>query len=89
MANNDDLRIARTRPLIAPAVLEEEIPLTESAKALVAEARHTIADILHGRDPRMLIIVGPCSVHDLAAVEEYAQRLAPLALKPSCRSPYM
>ena len=86
MANNDDLRIARTRPLIAPAVLEEEIPLTESAQALVAEARNTIVDILHGRDPRMLIIVGPCSVHDLAAVEEYAQRLAPLAASVAATS---
>jgi 3-deoxy-7-phosphoheptulonate synthase len=79
LTGNNDQRIARTRPLIAPAVLEEEIPLSETAGQLVRDARTTIADILHGRDPRLLIIVGPCSVHDLAAVEEYGRRLAALA----------
>lgn len=79
MSQTDDLRIRRTRPLIAPAILEEEIPIGAEAVQTVSAARRTVADIVHGRDARLLAIVGPCSVHDPAAVREYAARLAPLA----------
>ena len=79
MSQTDDLRIRRTRPLIAPAVLEEEIPIHAAAVRTVSAARRAVADIVHGRDTRLLAIVGPCSVHDPDAVREYATRLAPLA----------
>ena len=79
MSQTDDLRIRRTRPLISPAILEEEIPIDAEAAQTVSAARSAVADIVHGRDPRLLAIVGPCSVHDPEAVHEYAGRLAPLA----------
>ena len=79
MSQTDDLRIRRTRPLISPAILEEEIPIDAEAARTVSAARRAVADIVHGRDPRVLAIVGPCSVHDPEAVREYAGRLAPLA----------
>ena len=79
MSQTDDLRIRRTRPLISPAILEEEIPIDAEAARTVSAARRAVADIVHGRDPRLLAIVGPCSVHDPQAVREYAGRLAPLA----------
>lgn len=75
----DNLRISRTHPLISPAVLEEELPLTERASELVAAARATVRDIMTGRDARLLLVVGPCSVHDPAAALDYAGRLAELA----------
>ena len=75
----DNLRITRTHPLISPAVLEEELPLTEAASDLVGRTRQTIKDVLWGNDERLLVIVGPCSVHDPAAALEYADRLAELA----------
>ncbi|XOV85701.1 MAG: 3-deoxy-7-phosphoheptulonate synthase [bacterium] len=74
----DNLRIRRGRPLIAPAILAEDIPLTEKSERFISAARSTIAEIVQGRDPRLLVIVGPCSVHDPAAVLEYGERLAQL-----------
>ncbi len=75
----DNLRITRTHPLISPAVLEEELPLREHAAERVAAARQTIQRILAGDDERLLLIVGPCSVHDPAAALDYAERLAGLS----------
>jgi 3-deoxy-7-phosphoheptulonate synthase len=75
----DDLRIRRVRPLLAPAILAEEIPLTDAASELVARARRTLEAILDGRDPRLAVIVGPCSIHDPAAALDYARRLKSLA----------
>ena len=75
----NNLRITRIRPLISPAILAEEIPVSDSAARLVADARETVAAILAGRDPRMLAVVGPCSIHDPAAAIEYAQHLRELA----------
>jgi len=74
----DNLRITRTHPLISPAVLEEELPLGDGAGELVAAARRTIAAIFRGEDPRLLVVVGPCSVHDPAAALDYAGRLGEL-----------
>ena len=74
-----DLHIAATRPLISPAVLEEEIPLPPGLAESIAGHRESIAHAIHGRDPRMLAIVGPCSIHDEQAALEYAGRLAALA----------
>ena len=70
-----DIRICATKPLMAPAVLEEEIPLTDASAALVARTRREIAAILTGADNRLLVVAGPCSIHDPAAALDYARRL--------------
>jgi len=75
----DDLRITEVRPLIPPAILLEELPITERVSNVVADARQSIGNILHGRDPRLVVISGPCSIHDPTAALEYAQRLQKLA----------
>jgi len=75
----EDLRISATRPLISPAILLEEIPASERAANLVADTRQAIADVLAGSDPRLVVIVGPCSIHDPRAALEYSERLEPLA----------
>jgi len=77
--HTDDLRISRVRPLLAPAILFEEIPVTVRGSECVTAARRSIEAILGGRDTRMLVVVGPCSIHDTEAALEYAQRLRELA----------
>lgn len=75
----DDLRIANLRPLIPPAILLEDMPVTDPLARSIAAHRQEIHRILAGEDPRLLVVVGPCSIHDVAAAREYAARLAPLA----------
>jgi 3-deoxy-7-phosphoheptulonate synthase len=75
----DDLRITDVRPLIPPAILLEEIPITERASDVVATTRQFIADVLRGTDSRLVVVVGPCSIHDPKAALDYAARLKPLA----------
>jgi 3-deoxy-7-phosphoheptulonate synthase len=72
----DDLRIEDLRPLIAPAILMEDLPLDERGSTTVAQAREEIAKALWGRSDRLLVVVGPCSIHDTDAALEYATRLA-------------
>ncbi len=74
-----DLRIRTARPLLSPAILEEDLPLAETGAALVDASRRAVGEILHGRDDRLLAIVGPCSIHDPAAALDYARRLKPVA----------
>ena len=76
MLRTDDLRIRRIRPLIAPGILMEELPLPAKAAGLVARSRRAIEAILGGKDRRLLVVVGPCSIHDPAAAMDYAHRLA-------------
>jgi len=71
----DDLRIAGLRPLIPPAILMEELPIGEKSSETVARGREHIAAILHGEDDRLMVLVGPCSVHDPEAALDYARRL--------------
>jgi len=71
----DDLRIRDVRPLIPPAILLEEIPISERASIVVSDARAAIADVIGGTDPRLVVVVGPCSIHDTKAAFEYAERL--------------
>ena len=78
MNNTDDVRIRKAQPLITPWVLAEELPLQEGEANTIASARRTIESILKGDDPRVLAIVGPCSVHDPAALMEFAQKLKTL-----------
>jgi 3-deoxy-7-phosphoheptulonate synthase len=75
----DDLRIRETRPLIPPAILLEEIPISARASNVVADTRQAVTDVLQGRDPRLVVIAGPCSIHDTRAALEYADRLHELA----------
>ena len=75
----DDLRIRQVRPLIPPAILHEEIPISERASNVVAASRAAIANALKGQDPRLVVIAGPCSIHDTAAALEYGEQLARLA----------
>jgi 3-deoxy-7-phosphoheptulonate synthase len=75
----DDLRITEVRPLVAPAVLLEEIPISERASNVVSDARHAIGSVLQGRDDRLVVVVGPCSIHDTKAALDYAERLERLA----------
>lgn len=74
-----DLRIRSQKPLIAPAVLEDELPLPEAAAELIARTRREVAAILTGADTRLLVVVGPCSIHDPAAALEYAALLREVA----------
>jgi len=74
----DDLRITQVRPLLPPAILLEEIPITERASELVSATRQSIAGVLTGQDPRLVIVVGPCSIHDTKAAVDYAEKLLPL-----------
>jgi len=71
----DDLRIRAIKQVIAPKDLHAEFPITDAAATTVYETRQAIQHILHGEDDRLLVVVGPCSVHDPAAALEYAQYL--------------
>ncbi|HEX6240962.1 MAG TPA: 3-deoxy-7-phosphoheptulonate synthase, partial [Polyangiales bacterium] len=71
----DDLRIEKLRPLIPPAILIEEIPLSEAGSKLVADSRLAVRDVMDGRDDRLMVVIGPCSIHDVNAALEYAGQL--------------
>jgi 3-deoxy-7-phosphoheptulonate synthase len=79
----DDLRIRRTNQLISPEQLIGDIAVTDRAAATVANARQTIHNILAGEDDRLLLVVGPCSIHDPAAAREYAGLLKAAASRLS------
>jgi 3-deoxy-7-phosphoheptulonate synthase len=76
MHNTDDLRIKEIKELLPPGHVIREFPATEKAATTVFQARAAIHRILHGADDRLLIVVGPCSIHDPKAALDYAQRLA-------------
>ena len=78
MTTTSDLHVVETRPLVAPALLHRELTIDAAASETVASARRRIQAILRGDDDRMLVVVGPCSVHDVKAARDYAQRLAPI-----------
>lgn len=79
----DDLRIVAEKPLSPPLVLKRVLPLAESGALFVQKARKEIADIIHGRDPRLLVVTGPCSIHDPVAALDYARRLKTLQVQYS------
>jgi 3-deoxy-7-phosphoheptulonate synthase len=74
----DDLRILSMQEVISPEKLHEDQPITEAAAETTAVARQAIHDVLHGEDDRLLVVIGPCSVHDPVSAQEYASRLKPL-----------
>ena len=71
-------RVVEIEPLPTPAQVLADMPLSELAQRVVVESRDAIRDVLHGRDDRLLVIVGPCSVHDPRAALDYARRLSAL-----------
>ena len=74
----DDLRIEAVHPLISPAVLNYYLPITEATAHLVSKSREDASAILHGKDDRLLTVIGPCSIHDPEAAITYAKKLKPL-----------
>lgn len=81
MKKTDNLHITSVTPLISPADLKKELPLTDEVSAIVADSRKAIQDILTGKDDRVLGIIGPCSIHDTKAALEYAAKLKELKEK--------
>src|SRR5712691_4494453 len=79
MPRTSDLRIESYRALLPPAILLEEIPLGERGSETVARGRADVARVLRGEDDRLVVVVGPCSIHDPAAGLEYGRRLKALA----------
>ncbi|MDH5204832.1 MAG: 3-deoxy-7-phosphoheptulonate synthase [Hylemonella sp.] len=71
----DDIRIRAVRPLLTPALLEEQWPANGAVQTLVEDSRAQLSRVLHGQDDRLLVIVGPCSVHDHEQAMDYARRL--------------
>lgn len=74
----ENLRVAEVKRLIAPARLKASLPITEEANQTVVQGRETVQRILDGQDPRLLVVIGPCSIHDDAGAMEYATRLSAL-----------
>lgn len=71
----EDLNIESQEVLLSPERLKAEIPMTESAAKTVSESREVIRDILDGKDHRLFVVIGPCSIHDVAAAKDYTRRL--------------
>ena len=74
----DDLRIVDIRDVANPATVVAEFPVNQRMAEVVFAARQDIHQILHGHDDRLIVVVGPCSIHDSSAALEYAGRLSPL-----------
>ena len=74
----DDVRISGIQEVLPPEVLHNEFPMSETASETVYRARDSIQKIMRDEDDRLIVIVGPCSVHDPDAAREYASRLKPL-----------
>lgn len=77
----DDVRIKAVAELLPPIAHLYELPISEQAAELVHQTRQEIADLVHSKDNRLLVIIGPCSIHDTKAALEYAERLLPLRKK--------
>ncbi len=78
MKQTDDIRIAQTKELVSPNIIHEQFPITEEAAETTDKARKEIEAIMAGNDDRLVVIVGPCSIHDPKSAIEYAGRLAEL-----------
>lgn len=77
----DDVKIKEVKELLPPIAHLYNLPISEVASGLVHRTRHEIADLIHGKDNRLLVIIGPCSIHDPEAALEYAEKLLPLRKK--------
>ncbi|MFT5003808.1 MAG: 3-deoxy-7-phosphoheptulonate synthase [Flavobacteriales bacterium] len=76
--SSNNIHVNAEHVLITPEALRAELPLPESGREFVQQSRKTISDIIHKRDPRLLVISGPCSVHDVEAAKDYARQLKAL-----------
>jgi len=76
--NTDNVRIISSAPMVSPNALIEKLPLSEKAASGVVNARNTIKNVLYGNDNRLMVLVGPCSIHDTKAAMEYALNLLKL-----------
>ena len=81
MPRTDDLRIREMKELIPPAHLIREFPCSDSASYTAANSRNALHRILHGQDDRLMVVIGPCSIHDTKAAMEYATRLVQQRLR--------
>jgi 3-deoxy-7-phosphoheptulonate synthase len=79
----DDVRIRQVCPLISPALLQYDLPADEPVQGFVEDSRRRVADVVHGADPRLLVVVGPCSIHDADQALDYARRLQALSAELS------
>ena len=75
----DDVRIREVRPLISPALLQYELPADAAVQEFIEASRDEVARVVHANDPRLLVVVGPCSIHDREQALEYAGRLKALS----------
>jgi 3-deoxy-7-phosphoheptulonate synthase len=78
MAQTSDRRILEIQNIVAPEEVIGDFPSTPSIRQLITKTRNNVSNILHGQDSRLLVVVGPCSIHDLKAAKEYGQKLAPI-----------
>lgn len=78
MPKNENIHIESETVLITPAELKHLVPASEDVYQFIAEARQTVSNIVHKKDPRFLVICGPCSIHDIDAAKDYATRLKSL-----------
>src|SRR5262245_26933688 len=79
MQQTQDLRVIGTKRLQPPRVLKSDLPVTERANRTVVQGRATVQNVLARRDSRLLVVIGPCSIHDPKGAMEYAHRLATLS----------
>ena len=76
--NTDNVRIISSAPMVSPNTLIEKLPLSDKAASGVVSSRNAIKNILYGNDNRLMVLVGPCSIHDTKAAMEYAKKLSQL-----------
>lgn len=74
----ENVNIADVAPLLAPAELRRTLPVDDAASKFIAQSRETVAEIIRGENQRIIVVVGPCSIHDLGAAREYLERLVAL-----------
>jgi len=77
----DDIRITGMEEVVAPEALIDELPITDTASRTIFGTRKAISEVLHGRDPRLMVVIGPCSIHDPQAALDYADRLTEVAAR--------
>jgi len=71
----DNLHVSSEEVLITPQALAEKLPVSDASLEVIRQSRHIISDIVHGKDHRLLVVCGPCSIHDIEAAKEYALKL--------------
>ena len=81
MVRTNNLKVASLTPIIAPAELKQVFPLSKEKAEFVTDSRNHIQNIINNRDPRLMVVIGPCSIHDPDAAIDYARKLAQVAKK--------